>query len=142
MKKPNHYSKIAAIAIAAFIVSHAHCFGSNDTVEAYQLTAVTTKGTKQSVVLTKADVATGPKYYNRSKTFSINGKLYDTSDIQYFRIEKTTVSAITEINTNQTTPRNTNVYSINGQIVKSNSPSLSDLPKGIYIVNGKKYIVK
>ena len=111
-------------------------------MEAYQLTAVTTKGTKQSVVLTKADVATGPKYYNRSKTFSINGKLYDTSDIQYFRIEKTTVSAITEINTNQTTPRNTNVYSINGQIVKSNSPSLSDLPKGIYIVNGKKYIVK
>ena len=33
------------------------------------------------------------------------------------------------------------VYTINGQKVASDK-SLNDLPKGIYIVNGKKYIVR
>lgn len=35
-----------------------------------------------------------------------------------------------------------NVYSITGQLVRQNSTSLVGLPKGIYIVNGKKYFVK
>lgn len=34
------------------------------------------------------------------------------------------------------------VYGINGQIVRQNALNLNDLPKGIYIVNGKKFIVK
>lgn len=35
-----------------------------------------------------------------------------------------------------------NVYSITGQMVRQNTTSLVGLPKGIYIVNGKKYFVK
>ena len=35
-----------------------------------------------------------------------------------------------------------NVYSVTGQLVRQNSTSLVGLPKGIYIVNGKKYFVK
>lgn len=35
-----------------------------------------------------------------------------------------------------------NVYSITGQMVRQNTTSLVGLPKGIYIVNGKKYLVK
>ena len=35
-----------------------------------------------------------------------------------------------------------NVYSITGQLVRQNSTSLVGLPKGIYIVKGKKYFVK
>ena len=34
-----------------------------------------------------------------------------------------------------------NVYGIDGRIVKRNA-SLEGLPKGLYIVNGKKYLVK
>lgn len=34
------------------------------------------------------------------------------------------------------------VYNIKGQIVRSNSSSVEGLPKGLYIVNGKKYMVK
>ena len=34
------------------------------------------------------------------------------------------------------------VYNINGQIVRSDSGSVEGLPKGLYIVNGKKYMVK
>ena len=36
----------------------------------------------------------------------------------------------------------TNVYSINGQRIRQNTDDLSGLPKGVYIVNGKKYIVR
>ena len=35
-----------------------------------------------------------------------------------------------------------NVYSVNGLLMRENATSLVGLPKGIYIVNGKKYIVK
>lgn len=34
------------------------------------------------------------------------------------------------------------VYNMNGQLVRSGSSSLEGLPKGVYIVNNKKYIVK
>lgn len=34
------------------------------------------------------------------------------------------------------------IYSISGTKVRSNATSLSGLPKGIYIMNGKKYVVK
>ena len=37
--------------------------------------------------------------------------------------------------------RPSNVYSVSGQLVRQNSTSLVGLPKGIYIVNGKKYFV-
>ena len=35
-----------------------------------------------------------------------------------------------------------NVYSIDGKKVKSSDSPLISLPKGIYIINGKKVIVK
>ncbi len=34
------------------------------------------------------------------------------------------------------------IYNINGQVVRRNASTLEGLPKGIYIVNNKKYIVK
>ena len=34
------------------------------------------------------------------------------------------------------------VYNIKGQVIRSNSTSVEGLPKGLYIVNGKKYMVK
>ncbi len=35
-----------------------------------------------------------------------------------------------------------NVYNVSGQLVRANADNLQGLPKGIYIVNGKKFIVK
>lgn len=34
------------------------------------------------------------------------------------------------------------VYSISGVLMKNNAANLNNLPKGIYVVNGKKYVVK
>ena len=38
--------------------------------------------------------------------------------------------------------KNNNVYSITGTLVRSNAKNLEGLPKGMYIVNGKKFVVK
>lgn len=37
---------------------------------------------------------------------------------------------------------NENVYNLSGQVVCSGNTSLEGLPKGVYVVNGKKYVVK
>ena len=34
------------------------------------------------------------------------------------------------------------IFSINGQVISRDSKDLENLPKGVYIVNGKKYFVK
>lgn len=39
-------------------------------------------------------------------------------------------------------PKTFNVYSLSGQIIRRNAISLQGLTRGIYIVNGKKYLVK
>jgi len=36
----------------------------------------------------------------------------------------------------------TNVYNMQGQMVRQNTDDLTGLPKGVYIVNGKKYLVR
>ena len=42
----------------------------------------------------------------------------------------------------KTSVNNNNVYSITGSLVRSNAKNLEGLPKGMYIVNGKKFVVK
>ena len=51
------------------------------------------------------------------------------------------VTGISNIDANNSSDANSNadVYTINGQKVGT---SLEGLPKGVYIVNGKKFIVK
>lgn len=57
-------------------------------------------------------------------------------------------TAIDEINIDQMLEqqgiftKKATIYNVNGQIVRQNAGNLNDLPKGIYIVNGKKYIIK
>jgi hypothetical protein len=54
-------------------------------------------------------------------------------------IQKNVVSGVEQVTvTPSTAPKG--VYSISGQLVKSQSDNLNDLPKGIYIVNGKKVV--
>ena len=45
-------------------------------------------------------------------------------------------------NVNAQTLDNVSVYSVNGQLVRGNAKSLNGLAKGVYVVNGKKVVVK
>ena len=62
-------------------------------------------------------------------TFSINGVVDNTTGINQTIVD------------NQG-PQNADIYTVNGQLVRAGSSSIEGLPKGIYIVNGKKLVVR
>ncbi|SES69864.1 T9SS type A sorting domain-containing protein [Prevotella sp. kh1p2] len=74
-------------------------------------------------------IATGDAAAAKFFTFSIDGQDFGT------------VTAIDGIETDNSTESGT-VYNLNGQVVRSNATSLEGLPKGVYIYNKRKIIVK
>ena len=142
MKLTNHYLLMAATVAAAMSLNPQRCLADDDLVEAYQFTATTMAGSSVSVILAKSDDKEGPRMLHKDRVFRLDGKEINASDIQYIRIAKTMVSAIREVDVQPVPGVDNNVYSINGQLVRRNADTLDNLPKGIYIVNGKKHIVK
>ena len=57
-------------------------------------------------------------------------------------IDGDTTNSIVGIENDINSKANNKVYNMNGQLVRNGSTSLEGLPKGVYIVNNKKYIVK
>ena len=142
MKLTNHYLLMAATVAAAMLLNPQRSLADDDLVEAYQFTATTMAGSSVSVILAKSEDKEGPRMLHKDRVFRLDGKEINASDIQYIRIAKTMVSAIREIDVQPVPHVDNNVYSINGQLVRRNADTLDNLPKGIYIVNGKKHIVK
>ena len=142
MKLTNHYLLMAATVAAAMLLNPQRSLADDDLVEAYQFTATTMAGSSVSVILAKSDDKEGPRMLHKDRVFRLDGQEINASDIQYIRIAKTMVSAIREIDVQPVPHVDNNVYSINGQLVRRNADTLDNLPKGIYIVNGKKHIVK
>lgn len=58
-----------------------------------------------------------------------------------FDDDNSTVTAIEDVTTDVTV-NNGNIYNLSGQLVKTGATNLDGLDKGIYILNGKKYVVK
>lgn len=57
--------------------------------------------------------------------------------------ETTGIEAIYDTETGETTVvKDATIYNVSGQVVRSHANSLDGLPKGIYIVNGTKYVVE
>ena len=79
----------------------------------------------------------GAKGFN-IEMFDFNG-LADVSASETTEIEK----IVNEAKANNVPVQYMNVvFSINGQVISKDSKDLQNLPKGVYIVNGKKYFVK
>lgn len=68
-----------------------------------------------------------------SNAHELSLSLFDDSSI-------TPIETVKEDDLNRDTSGK--VYSISGVLVKNNAADLNNLPKGIYVVNGKKYVVK
>src|SRR5574344_1368569 len=58
-----------------------------------------------------------------------------------FDDDNSSVTAIEDVTTDVTV-NNGNIYNLSGQLVKTGATNLDGLDKGIYILNGKKYVVK
>ena len=79
-------------------------------------------------------------------TYSLAG--YTTATVEYSTIgqvadvvlEKVVPTAVTDVTVSKAL--NSNVYTIDGRIVKQNATTLEGLGQGIYIFQGKKYVVK
>ena len=146
MKLTNHYLLMAATVAAAMLLNPQRSLADDDLVEAYQFTATTMAGSSVSVILAKSDdKEEGPRMLHKDRVFRLDGKEINASDIQYIRIAKTMVSAVREVNVQPVPHADNNIYSINGQLVRKNVKTvnaLKGLPAGIYVVGGKKFIVK
>lgn len=70
---------------------------------------------------------------NKSKASELSLSLFDDGSI-------TPIETVKVDDLNRDTSGK--VYSISGVLMKNNAADLNNLPKGIYVVNGKKYVVK
>lgn len=74
------------------------------------------------------------------------GKSAPNTDVKFFinGVEEGEVTAIEGIESSMEVSKriNSNIYNLNGQLVRSNSVSAEGLDKGIYIIGGKKVVVK
>ena len=59
------------------------------------------------------------------------------TDVEAFVSETTGIDGITTVDN-----INGDVYSVTGQLVKKNATTVKGLAKGVYVVNGKKVLVK
>ena len=79
-------------------------------------------------------------------TFSKDGYVPVTLRVEGFKenltitLEEKVPTAVTDVTVSK--PVNSNVYTIDGRIVRANATSLDGLDRGIYIFQGKKHIVK
>ena len=91
-----------------------------------------------------------PLWRHKEGILVLNGTPYNTADIVGMRLEKRMVDAIEEVNNDEQAiqPASTTaVYDLSGRQIE-NSKIVNGqfvngaLPKGIYIVNGKKVVIR
>lgn len=99
-------------------------------------------GRSESIMLSGEQDFIGPRLKHSERKLIINGKTYQSDDILEIRFEVRTIDAIQTIDNENAIKKDDTVYNMNGQVVRRNAQSLDGLPKGLYIMNGKKYIVR
>lgn len=125
---------------------------TDDDIDAVFMTVTLNDGQSESVMLSNKSEYTGPMFCPTAKTLTINGTCYNTEDVKEIRFDMRQVDAIQDINQPADHFAYGVIYNLNGQIVgridasedahTSFPPSLKGLPKGVYIVNGRKVIVR
>lgn len=116
----------------------------------YQGTYISLAADNANAPQAKSYVFSGGKMYHITKAFAIKGFRGWLNDIEgnsakTFSIDggAGTVTAIDGIVDNAVVRKTDNrVYNINGQLVRANASDLNSLPAGVYIVGGKKIMVK
>lgn len=107
----------------AYVPQYSYVLGANNGQWYYTQSVLPIKGFR-------CWIATGSEAQAKSMTFAIDG------------IVDTTTGIDVPHTTGNTTMTANRVYSLSGQLVRTNATSLEGLPKGIYIINNKKYIIK
>lgn len=136
--------------LLAALLAGAGCQGASaEEVEAWFLVAQLASGASESVMLSNDANAVGPRLLNHEGIVVINGQRYASSQISGLRIEKRMVDGIEALTEDMTSEGNSNlsgrrngVFDLSGRQVDDGLSGSQHLQKGIYIVNGKKVVVK
>ncbi len=113
---------------------------AQEEVKVLKMTAVRTNNQEVTVSLYDTDDFWGPKAYMDDKRMVIGGRsmlLSRVREIRFF-IDTEIADEVKPV----VVPELADVYSMDGRLVRKNAASLEGLPKGLYIMNGKKMIVK
>lgn len=105
-----------------------------------KMTAVRTNNQEVTVSLYDTDDFWGPKAYMDDKRLVVGGRsmlLSRVREIRFF-IDTEVIDEVKPVEV----PEVSDIYSLDGRLVRKNAASLEGLPKGLYIMNGKKMVVK
>ena len=149
--KEFYFKRVLLVAAWAFCTLCTHA----EEVEATFLVVELSSGQTESVMLTNDPSLPAPMLRHKEGIIVLNGMPYSTNEVKGMRLEKRMVDAIRTID-NETSPSvkgTVNVYDLSGRRVatlKSSDTegtqplnlSTSQLPKGVYMINGKKIVVR
>lgn len=149
--KEFYFKRVLLVAAWAFCTLCVHA----EEVEATFLVVELSSGQTESVMLTNDPSLPAPMLRHKEGIIVLNGMPYSTNEVKGMRLEKRMVDAIRTID-NETSPSvkgTVNVYDLSGRRVATLSISdaggtqplnlsTSQLPKGVYMINGKKIVVR
>lgn len=118
---------------------------TSDTVRRLFVTLTTTANTTVSRMLpTFNGTDRGPvlDFTKQSVVFTNPHRSISLKRADHFSFHIETVTGIEDITVPATAAVEGNVYNLSGQLVREHATDLEGLPKGVYIVNGKKHIVR
>ena len=127
---------ILVVCLAAFSFSA----WAQEEVKVLKMTAVRTNNQEVTVSLYDTDDFWGPKAYMDDKRLVVGGRsmlLSRVREIRFF-IDTEVIDEVKPVEV----PEVSDIYSLDGRLVRKNAASLEGLPKGLYIMNGKKMVVK
>ena len=138
--KDFYFKRVLLVAAWAVCTLCAHA----EEVEATFLVVELSSGQTESVMLTNDPSLPAPMLRHKEGIIVLNGMPYSTSEVKGMRLEKRMVDAIRTVDNSQLTDGNLVIYDLSGRkvSVSSVSSASSELPKGIYIVNGRKVVVR
>ncbi len=149
--KEFYFKRVLLVAAWALCTLCTHA----EEVEATFLVVELSSGQTESVMLTNDPSLPAPMLRHKEGIIVLNGMPYSTNEVKGMRLEKRMVDAIRTID-NETSPSvkgTVNVYDLSGRRVATLSSSDADatqplnlstsqLPKGVYMINGKKIVVR
>lgn len=139
----NVLNRLKAVASALLLMALLPLSGQAEEVEATFMNIHTTSGETESVMFTSGDSFWGPRLLKTEKRLTFNGQSIDIADVAYITFEKRMVDGIDEapaVDVRASMKQDDTVYDMSGRQVGKGRTS--DLPKGLYIMNGKKFVIK
>lgn len=126
--------------LVVYLAAFSFSAWAQEEVKVLKMTAVRTNNQEVTVSLYDTDDFWGPKAYMDDKRLVVGGRsmlLSRVREIRFF-IDTEVIDEVKPVEV----PEVSDIYSLDGRLVRKNAASLEGLPKGLYIMNGKKMVVK